>query len=385
MLKYKNIVKVAVVGLAAFGLYGCGDASIGANTNEIAELPSMTNSDAENQLSVDVVNHSSVVYMNMGTCAPSESNIHRGDKVTWRFLKAKNIDAATIASSEYEWQFDGVVGENRAVMGLPGISVSGISYAEAGEYYATLTITDASGRKSWVTCDPVYVDVAPSADEESLDLNGDAVGSCAPSEAVVYPGDELTWTFSRNANFSPAMMMSSTFSWFIDGSSLGGYEAEGLAGAKVSNVYYKAPGKHTAYLRVQTAEDEVFWIDCQPVMVYGAIKEVPLPKDGEKALSAEENAAAVGTCAPSRAAVNRGDMVTWTFTKGSGVSPSFVMSNVFEWHIDGGLSESLEIYGMAGIKVPDVSYAEAGTYSAYVIMKTADKDIRVDCASVEVK
>lgn len=91
----------------------------------------------------------------------------------------------------------------------------------------------------------------------------------------------------------------------------------------------------------------------------------------------------VGTCAPSPATVNRGDKVTWSFTKASTVTATAVMNSTFEWKMPDGNPASFEASGMGGLRVT-ATYATSGKHTATVTMKSEAGQNLVSCTPVQV-
>ncbi len=94
-----------------------------------------------------------------------------------------------------------------------------------------------------------------------------------------------------------------------------------------------------------------------------------------------------GTCVPDPAVVNRGDGVTWKFTRNSSVfpEPKDLVPCTFNWTFEGGSKPSVEITGVLGPTIKDISYAESGKHNTTLLLKTpAGQSYSVACSPVQV-
>lgn len=94
-----------------------------------------------------------------------------------------------------------------------------------------------------------------------------------------------------------------------------------------------------------------------------------------------------GTCAPDPATVNRGESVTWKFTRDPVIfpEPKDLIPCTFNWTFEGGSKPSVEIVGVTGPTIKDITYDKSGKHNTSLVVKNGSgKAYSVACSPVQV-
>ncbi len=175
-----------------------------------------------------------------GTCAPTSSEIRKGELATWKFYRG--VGAGEVWDqilAPFVWTFEGAATTNLQGNGLQEVNVR---YAEAGSFKAYLNV---DGNE--VACSPLQVQGIPIV-----------VNSCTPDKATVKAGETITWKVSAESE-SPI----TGYTWT---SAYGEISGSGESGALVAT---SAMHKQSvaATVTVSNADNSAVNYSCDPVTV----------------------------------------------------------------------------------------------------------------------
>lgn len=173
-----------------------------------------------------------------GTCAPTSSEINKGELATWKFYRSAGALENQILAP-FVWAFEGTSTTSLQGNGLQEVNVR---YAEAGEFKAHLNVDGND-----VACSPIQVQGIPIV-----------VTSCTPDKATAKAGETVTWTVSA-ASESPI----TGYSWT---SAYGEMTGSGESGTLLatSAMHKKSV---TATVKVSNADNSAVNYSCDPVTV----------------------------------------------------------------------------------------------------------------------
>ncbi len=175
-----------------------------------------------------------------GTCAPTSSEIRKGELATWKFYRG--VGAGEVWDqilAPFVWTFEGSATTNLQGNGLQEVNVR---YAEAGSFKAYLNV---DGNE--VACSPLQVQGIPIV-----------VNSCTPDKATAKAGETITWKVSAESE-SPI----TGYTWT---SAYGEISGSGESGALVAT---SAMHKQSvaATVTVSNADNSAVNYSCDPVTV----------------------------------------------------------------------------------------------------------------------
>ena len=107
--------------------------------------------------------------------------------------------------------------------------------------------------------------VAKSSSSVKSSSSSRVVGTCAPDNAIVNVGDQVSWTFTQNDNVSPIQLARASYLWTFDGGAPGSATAVGKEGLS-QNVTYATSGDYVASLEFVIASGS-YLVTCSPVHV----------------------------------------------------------------------------------------------------------------------
>lgn len=173
-----------------------------------------------------------------GTCAPTTSEIKKGELATWKFYRSAGALENQILAP-FVWAFEGASTETLQGNGLQEVN---IRYAEAGEFKAYLNVDGND-----VACSPLQVQGIPVV-----------VTSCTPDKATAKAGETITWKVSATSE-SPI----TGYSWT---SAYGEMAGSGESGTLLatSAMHKKSVA---ATVKVSNADNSAVNYSCDPVTV----------------------------------------------------------------------------------------------------------------------
>lgn len=173
-----------------------------------------------------------------GTCAPTSSEIKKGELATWKFYRSAGALENQILAP-FVWTFEGASTTSLQGNGLQEVNVR---YAEAGEFKAYLNV---DGNE--VACSPLQVQGIPIV-----------VASCTPDKATAKAGETITWKVSATSE-SPI----TGYSWT---SAYGEMAGSGESGTLLatSAMHKKSVA---ATVKVSNADNSAVNYSCDPVTV----------------------------------------------------------------------------------------------------------------------
>lgn len=173
-----------------------------------------------------------------GTCAPTTSEIKKGELATWKFYRSAGALENQILAP-FVWAFEGSSTTSLQGNGLQEVNVR---YAEAGSFKAYLNV---DGNE--VACSPIQVQGIPIV-----------VNSCTPDKATAKAGETITWTVSAESE-SPI----TGYSWTSAYGEMSG-SGESATLAATSAMHKKSVA---ATVTVSNADNSAVNYSCDPVTV----------------------------------------------------------------------------------------------------------------------
>ena len=121
-----------------------------------------------------------------GTCAPNPATISKGGQATWTFAKAASVPAQSVLGASFDWTFEGASEATHSASGTGGLNKA-VSYAESGQYNATLSI-NGDAPMAWLP----------------LQVYGSAITGCECTVSTTSPdvnkAEAATWTVTGCAS-----------------------------------------------------------------------------------------------------------------------------------------------------------------------------------------
>lgn len=175
-----------------------------------------------------------------GTCAPTTSEIKKGELATWKFYRSAGAgEVYDQILAPFVWAFEGSSTTSLQGNGLQEVNVR---YAEAGSFKAYLNV---DGNE--VACSPLQVQGIPIV-----------VNSCTPDKLTAKAGETITWKVSATSE-SPI----TGYSWT---SAYGEMAGSGESGTLLatSAMHKKSVA---ATVKVSNADNSAVNYSCDPVTV----------------------------------------------------------------------------------------------------------------------